>query len=118
MSWFENCPICFEFVRLSEHKCLPAWWACGDPTGEDYDVLTIYARDASEAAEAYAKKHDRAQVDFKEYQDVYVRRIDGDGKLYKVDVRMEMEPIYSTFGDPVEYAPEPDDEEADIPVGQ
>ena len=111
MSWYENCPVCSEFVLLAKHKCLPAWWACGDPTGEDYEALTVCARNASEAAEAYAKKHDAKHNDYREYQDVYVRRIDGDQTLYKVDVRMDMEPVYSTFGEPVEYAPEPDEDD-------
>ncbi len=114
MTYYETCKVCGKFDLIAKHKCAPAWWACGDPKGEEYDVLTVYANSAAEAGEAYAKNHDRAHNYYPECQDVYVRRIDGDQTLYKVDVRMEMEPVYSTFGSVLEYVPE---EPEDVPTG-
>jgi hypothetical protein len=112
MSYYDRCKICGKFDLIEKHKCAPEWWACGDPTGDDYDALIVYAGTASDAAEVYAKRHDAKHNDYREYQDVYVRRIDGDQTLYKVDVQMEMEPTYSTFGEPVEYVAPVEDSEA------
>ena len=111
MSYYERCPVCDKFDLVATHKCAPAWWACGDPKGEDYTPMTVYANKAADAGEMYAMKHDRINAQFRDYQDVYVRRVDGDQTLYKIDVRMEPEPVYSSFGEPVVYVPEPDDEE-------
>ena len=98
---FDRCPVCNMFTDLSKHKCAPAWWACGDPEGAEFAAYTIYAYEASAAAELYAERHDRASTHWLDEQEVFVRPLSG-GNLQKFNVTMEHTPVYSAKEEPLE----------------
>ena len=64
MSTFNTCEKCGKYDFVATHKCLPTWlvyhqgWHGNGPDPEWEEASVIYARDAREAAEAYAEMSD------------------------------------------------------------
>jgi hypothetical protein len=52
----DSCPKCGDLWPRDEHRCPPQWWCCEADDVEDPDERRqVYARDAGEAAEAFAE---------------------------------------------------------------